>query len=98
VGKNENGGVIHCTTSKFLSGGTVPFFIGLDGHIVTNWRTAPTKEILAMAATFGTHVVYNVGEKIPFACVASRYVFARGFVWKLLLQNGTMISANVTGR
>lgn len=98
VGKNENGGILQCSTSKYLEGLLSTYFIGLGGKLVQNWGSVPRDEILSMAATYGTHVTYNVGEKIPFTCVGSRFIFSQGFHWKLRLQNGSMISANATGR
>jgi hypothetical protein len=96
VGKNENGGIVHCSTSKYLEGISSTYFIGLGGKLVQNWKTVQNDEILSMAAPFGVDSLYNVGEKIPFTCVASRFVCSRGFQWKLLLTNGTVISANTT--
>ncbi|OXA41667.1 Vascular endothelial growth factor receptor 1 [Folsomia candida] len=96
VGKNENGGVVACTSSKYVEPSRTTYFIALGGKLVQNWRISPREEILSMAATFGTHVIYNVGEKVPFTCVAARFVFSRGFVWKIQLKDGAMITANAT--
>lgn len=66
VGKNENGGVVACTSSKYVEPSRTTYFIALGGKLVQNWRISPREEILSMAATFGTHVIYNVGEKVTY--------------------------------
>lgn len=67
---------------------------------VQNWKSVPNDELVQVATLYEMpeNVVFFVGEWIELRCVASRFMFSRGFQWKFQLINGTMISADAKGK
>lgn len=93
---NSNGGIVECSAVNFEPFAQVPYFIGLNGRIVQNWKSVSVDELVKLEPSFEMHQddVFFVGETIKLVCKASRFLFSRGFRWNFQLTNGTNVVAN----
>ncbi|ODM92202.1 Vascular endothelial growth factor receptor 1 [Orchesella cincta] len=96
---NKNGGVVRCSALNFEPSMEITYFKGLTGRIVQNWRSVGKEELVQVTTLYKMpkNSLLFVGEWIEFRCIASRFIYSRGFQWKFQLTNGTMINAETKG-